>query len=340
MATGKINSATTLRWGPNTTTYDLDNSSSVSTNEVVTVLWSESNFYYIEYNVGSGTTKKRMYVPTSNVTITSGSVPTYTSTNETRYILANANTLYAPYSNSAAAGSLSRSEEVKYTGKKEGDYALIDYPITGSSKRKRAWFPHMSMGNTPPTSTIIQYKNGATIAAGLPFAGSRVTQGFNDKTTNFKGHLGYDIVVSGGAIKPIFAGTVVGTGNTTYNGLTVTVYHSEGVVHPFYSTYCHLASIAISSGTVSTSSTLGVQGSTGTTSEHLHLATYTLGSTNDPSGYCSDGKNLTFEQVMGNYTNSHLYYGGSTSWPRCNNGKKFFDPYAVISTNGAIIGQV
>lgn len=168
MATGIITTAGNCRWGPDTAVFDLDSSSSVSLNETVTVLWEEGSFYYIEYNVGTNG-RKRMYYPKNKVSLTSGSVPSYTATNYTRFITAANNTRYAPYDatgnpSSPSAGSLGRVECVKYTGKKVGDYALVTYDVNGATgKKKRAWFPHMSLRVPPAPSPSTVY---ASVCAG------------------------------------------------------------------------------------------------------------------------------------------------------------------------------
>ena len=156
-ATGVITSADYCRWGPDASVYDLDRSSAVAENEIVTVLWQEGSFYYIEYNVGTNG-RKRMFFPKDNVTITKGSVPSYTATNSTRFVSIGANTRYAPYNedgspSSPSAGSLSRVECVKDTGKREGNYALVTYDMIGSEgKKKRAWFPHANLMMPPAPS--------------------------------------------------------------------------------------------------------------------------------------------------------------------------------------------
>ena len=174
MATGKITSAGNCRWGPDTSLYNLDSSSSVSLNETVTVLWQEGSFYYIEYNVGTNG-RKRMYFPKNNVQITSGSVPSYTATNATRFVSTANDTRYAPYGengtpSSPSAGSLARIECVKYTGKKEGDYALVTYDVSGSGgKKKRAWFPHMNL-RMPPAPTGSVYASVCSVVSTLSSA--------------------------------------------------------------------------------------------------------------------------------------------------------------------------
>ncbi len=202
------------------------------------------------------------------------------------------------------------------------------------------------------------YKVGATLPSGGPFAGWAVTQGFNDKETNNKGHLGYDIALgsTGTPVKPIFGGTVVFVrpDNSTANGRMVVIEHNIPGVRKFYSSYSHLNRTDVTVGNeqnptyVTTDTTIGTMGGSASGSNsgvpiHVHLCTYTKDSYHtDPYGYCSatdpnTGYHpLKFEQAAGSYYNDY-YYGGDTSkFPRCG-GCCFYDPFGVVSTDGQII---
>ena len=166
-ATGIVTTAGKCRWGPDASLYDLDPNSAVAVNEAVHVLWEEGSFYYIEYNVGTSG-RKRMYFPKQDIRITSGSVAPYPATNDARFIHTSAETRYAPYAGNGnpsapSAGSLGLAERVQYTGKKEGDYALVTYDVSGTSgKKKRAWFPHMNLKMPPSPSPSTVYASVCT----------------------------------------------------------------------------------------------------------------------------------------------------------------------------------
>ncbi len=165
-ATGKVTVGGSLRWGPDASLFNLDSASTVKVNDIVTVLWQEGSFYYIK--IGSGSSLKKMYIPTTNVTITSDSVGTpFISENGVRYTNAPDNTRYADSATSPTAGSLGAYEPVRYTGKKNGDYALLEYEVTGPypTKRKRAWFPHMKMMNAPAPSPSTVYASTSSLSS-------------------------------------------------------------------------------------------------------------------------------------------------------------------------------
>lgn len=173
MATGIVKTAGNCRWGPDASLFDLDPNSAVSLNETVTVLWAEGSYYYIEYNVGTNG-RKRMYYPKSQITITSGTVDSFTpEEREVRFVNQANETRYAPYAangnpSASSAGSLGLAEYVTYTGKKSTDYALITYDISGTSgKKKRAWFPRMCLKNPPSPSPSNVYGSVCSVVSTL-----------------------------------------------------------------------------------------------------------------------------------------------------------------------------
>lgn len=120
-------------------------------------MWQEGTWYYVE--VSNSSPVRRGYI--SSLTNISGTVTTFNPTLATRYtILATENgekTYQGPGTTYKEAGSLDALESVKFLSgnnvlAKVGDYAIIEYNITGSSQKKRAWFPHMKLSESAPTS--------------------------------------------------------------------------------------------------------------------------------------------------------------------------------------------
>ena len=155
MATATIRSGGTCRWGPNTNIYPIDNSSSLDAGETVTVLWQEGDFYYLEYKV-TGTNKvKRMYYPKNKVNTPSGSVPVRNFDKGVRYVTVAGSVLYSPNVASPSAGSLGRLESVRFLSEagssvtKENGFAFVEYTVTNTNTKKRAWFPSATLRLAP-----------------------------------------------------------------------------------------------------------------------------------------------------------------------------------------------
>lgn len=355
--TGLTETQRTVYYGPHATTYP--SIGTVNNGESVTAYWTEGSWVHIQYQIGSTSSYKRGYIAASSINVTENIGP-IASPDGTRYVI----TADKVYSGPANTGyfqnaSLFACNSVTYLGEKPNGYAHVEFDI-GGGKKKRGYYYANNLSTTAPTgglcapSGYIVYQKGDTVPIGMPYAGSSVNQGFNDFVSDYKGHLGYDIGVSGSVIKPIMAGTVVSftNSNVSANGRAVCIKHTVGS-KIYYSTYCHLASVydynatsrpdGIKVGmTVTTATKLGMMGGSGSGSDtkfspHLHLCVYTVGSgTLDPNGYCSSGFNQTFQQTAG--SNYHVFYYGSdtTAFPRCG-GVRFFDPYGVITSNAAII---
>ena len=200
------------------------------------------------------------------------------------------------------------------------------------------------MANISDTmSTYTTFKQGDVIPAGFPMAGATVSQGFNDKTTNLKGHLGYDITRDNLEACALFDGTIakITINPNRANGNSICVKHQIGTT-VFYSTYCHLASIrpGLAEGdTVSRNeyiATIGNSSSIANLQVHLHVCVFTAETWNDdPMGYCHSDSHHTFEEVS-QFANEYYYGADPTRFPRCG-GVCFYDPYAVVSTNGAVL---
>ena len=197
------------------------------------------------------------------------------------------------------------------------------------------------MANISDTmSTYTTFKQGDVIPEGFPMAGTTVAQGFNDKTTKHKGHLGYDMGPTDGLAHAIFDGTVALMGFNTGNGNCVCLKHQIGST-VFYSAYSHLAKFQDGLKEGSTIARGGIVGTVGATGDfagdpHLHLSVFTAEKpSNNPMGYCNAGS-ATFEQTAGSNANEYYYGSDATRFPNCG-GLCFYDPYGVISTNGSVL---
>lgn len=331
-----INGVTVVYSGPNSSGL-FSNIGTVYNGEKVTAIFRESGWVFIEYSVDGSTKKKRGYVLSSSVTVTE-SIQTFTAERSTRYVNSNVQTYFGPNPNIyVTAGSVSRCEAVTYLGRKENGLAFIEYSV--GSQRKRAYVV-ASYLSTTLMFNYSTFKQGNTIPSGRPMAGTAVSQGFNDKSTNHKGHFGYDLTGITYA-KPLFGGTVVdvNTSITPANGRAVCIRHTvHGVT--FYSTYCHLASVSVSvNDTVTTSTTLGQIGGSGNNSEngyavHLHVCVYTGNASTNPMGYCGGGTQ-TFEQAS-SYANAYYYGPDQAKFPNCG-GLCFYDPYGVVTSEATVI---
>ena len=330
---------------------------SVGSGEVVTFFWEETSggkkWCYIGYDVVSTGKKKCGYVLDEYVNH-SGEQPLAVRASDpgVRYAKTGGTTYTGPGSGYETAGSVSTNEQVTYQGYKLSGYALIEYSVTGTSNKKRAWFYANNLvvkPSHPIPEGYRTFKNGDYIPAGLPMAGIKVNQGWNDKTTNLKGHLGYDLDYAGvsGTVyaQPLFRGKVekVQKDLTSYNGRAVCVRHEVGKVI-FYSTYCHLAEVLVEEGeTVELETHLGEIGGSAYVDNyygrHVHVCVFTGGATIDPSGYCDPSHNKRFEDVSEAFQGEAggYYYGSEEekfprSWDR-----RFYDPYGVVTSNAEVI---
>ncbi|MCB8818084.1 hypothetical protein [Desulfosporosinus shakirovi] len=133
MATGKAVNQTSVYYGPSSSLYPSE-SSSVGPNETVTIVWQEGSWYYIEYFVGTTTTKKRMYIPTSPLSSISGSVTSrgLSGTTETS---SPATTYAGPGPGYPVAGSVG-TEQVTAYNETAGNYTFIQCDISGGQKKR------------------------------------------------------------------------------------------------------------------------------------------------------------------------------------------------------------
>ena len=347
-----MKSAQTVYYGPSSTTYP--SAGSVSKGEAITALWTESIWCYIEYSVTGSSNKKRGYVPTNTINLTESVSAPSSSNPGTRYIQKVCSTYFGPgTSGYAVADAMYYAMEVKYMGVKDStnQYAFIEYSSNGTNK-KRAWIyaNNLAIGNpAPPPTGFKTFKEGAYIPTGYPLAGAYVSQGWNDKHTNNKGHLGYDLTGITYA-KPLFAGKVVKINTelneSSWNGKYVCIEHTVNGV-TFYTAYCHLASVLVEENKeVNLDTNLGKVGNTTATGSsmgtHLHVCVFTGGMAS-PSGYCSDLSGLfhpkTCEEVSTSFISEAkgYYYGPDINkYPRCGS-RCFYDPYGIVSSNAKVI---
>lgn len=346
-------------YGPSTSYMKAGNVS----NESVTILWKESSYYFIEYNI-SGNKKKRAYVRT--VAIPSpGTIPSKSwNSKYTRYISQEGDVYTcqsSSYSSNNTRGkkicTIAKGTRVTYFSvEKPNGWAFIDFEYKNQQKVRGYYWSGYMKSSKPYLSLndFKSYKEYDIIPAGYPMAGYSLSQGFNDKNTNRKGHLGYDII-GGIKARALFAGTVVDL-KQTYKigdglGKVVVLSHSING-ETFYSNYQHLAKINVRMGQkVSINQEVGDIGDTGSEgATHVHAAVYTNQPLTKISGYCSDGKYhpYTFEEIskISSYKSGKYpkYFYGTTKsdyekkYPRCK-GLRYYDPYGVISTDARIISE-
>lgn len=138
MAIGKTTQTSNkVYFGPSATTYPLLDS--LAAGKQVDIIWRENAWYYVEYAAPDGT-KRRGYVSSSSITLLSGSPDSRSLTYSNRYVITAGKTYAGPQPGTyLSAGSTELGELVQYLGYKENGYALIEYSIS-STQRKRAYF--------------------------------------------------------------------------------------------------------------------------------------------------------------------------------------------------------
>ncbi len=152
MATGKVVYQTPAYFGPNSSTYASDHSYA-GPNDTVTVLWQEGSWYFIDYP--TSTKRKQMYVPTWAVSSISGTIPTFTPIYLTRYVHVGGYTYAGTSTSYATAGSVSAGEMVHYLNTKTESFAFIEYTVTITGKKKRAYYYDYNLGEAPPATILI-----------------------------------------------------------------------------------------------------------------------------------------------------------------------------------------
>ena len=198
-----------------------------------------------------------------------------------------------------------------------------------------------NISDTMDTYVTFNSKYGNNIIPkDFPMEDAIVTQGFNDKNTQRKGHLGYDLQTTDNLARAIFDGTIVKMAYSNSNGNVVIIRHQIGTT-VFYSGYAHLANFNANfheGDRVSCNADIGTIGHTGSSAgdySHLHLCVFTDGQpTVDFMGYCHYST-ASFQETAGKNANEYYYGNDETKFPNCG-GLCFYDPYAVVSTNGAV----
>ena len=294
MATGRIMSGSPLYYGPGTAFLS---SPGATAAENVEILWQEGSYYYVQLS----SPNRRLYTPKSRVTSVSGTVTAFSPTFLTRYVTSeDEGAKLGPGTGYQAAAKPEFPFSVRFiNGKKENGYALIEYTPASTSYKIRAWYNAnylATVAKTPgkyTTGNIINYENDKW----------GVSSGWNGSS----GHLGIDVrrcTSSGGyfsnanargtGVYAVAEGKVVvassNTGGSYYDIATGASYHGNGkcviIEHTtssgkkYYSTYCHLNSIAVSENSiVNKYQRIGEMGSTGRVQfsgtadavVHLHL---------------------------------------------------------------------
>ena len=118
-----------------------------------------------------------------------------------------------------------------------------------------------------------------------PVANYRLSAGFGSGGSLWSSgrHTGQDFSAPRGTpVRAVAAGQIISAGSAGRYGKQVAIRHSDGTV----TTYSHLSSISVSSGTVKTGQKIGAVGSTGnTTGPHLHFEVLRGGAQVNPLKY-------------------------------------------------------
>lgn len=314
----KMKTAQTVYYGPASSGYP--SVGSVSANESVDFFWVEGTWCYIRYSVSGSSNKKCGYVRDTAVNHSGESQLIYNDNNGgTRYVRSGGKTYTGPGSSGyVEAGSVDAGEAIAYTGYKYNNYALVEYDVTGSSNKKRAWYLASDMTVVQVVNNFYNYNAN----------GWSTTNPWNG-TEKHPGHLGLDLVRSNNQdFYALADGVVEKNENTDYpaNGYTIVLKHSaNGKV--FYSFYAHMDSAPnLKVGDRVTCGTrINIYGSSGNvTAAHLHLGVYTGSAADNQYGYYRVNNNSTYFDDGGRGYIDYIGY-------------RFFDPARVISTNGSII---
>ena len=351
MATGKMSASTNLYSGPGTT-YDRDNLISNGTN--VSVLWREGTYFYIEVNLSG---LRQGYVPTGTVTgVTTGSVPTYTPSLALRYVHQDCISFMGPGTNYVPSqDNFSILDRIYYVeGRKQGDFALVEFTSRTTGNRKRAWVQHMKLGTAKPGVPYGRHIYTANRQINEKGEYWYISTPWNGAVGNNKGHLGIDIhrwgssgmvtginnevyaIADGVIVETQDAGINPSTGKPKGNGNCVIIQHTTNTGKTYHSMYCHLASY-YKKGSVLAGEAIGIMGTTGNSNNvHLHLAI-----TQDNKGtgmygynYDSNGDTQYFNDQGKGYYDTHNIHGSSYMDTRYYSPTKYFtDGVSFINNN-------
>jgi surface antigen len=147
---------------------------SVSNGETVTALWKEGSFVFIEYLVTGTSQKKRGYVNNTTITVTE-SVSTKSFSPTSKTVSSNATTYTGPNTTTyPSAGSVSSGETVSALTT-DGSFTFIEYSITGTSQKKRAYVASSALstpssgGGTPTVGAMATTFTSSYYSSGSPF---------------------------------------------------------------------------------------------------------------------------------------------------------------------------
>ena len=297
----------TLSTGPNSTSYV--GAATGVYGKTAEVLWKEGSYYYVRLT----SPKVEGYISSRFVTLPAGTnITTFTPlSGEIRYVNTSSNAYLGQGTSYEIISQLERGQEVYYLGKKVGTLAYIEYNLSNSSKKYRAWYPHSNL------STESIYSPGKYLNLGEIDNSGDVW--YVTRPWGTSGHLAIDVrrgygtgalygndAMRGTNIYAIADGIVVtSTDNTRTeggtiedgvryggNGRCIVIKHETAAGKAYYSSYCHLDDRYVEVGdNVSKNQVIGAMGSTGNVqvvSEarivHLHLHI-----TNDNAGEGAEG---------------------------------------------------
>lgn len=313
------------------------------------VLWKEGSYYYVRLT----SPKVEGYISTSFASLPSGTnVSTFTPlSNEVRYVNTSSNAYLGQGTSYEVISQLERGQEVYYLGKKVGSLAYIEYSLSNSTLKYRAWYPHLNLSTAPV------YSPGRYVTLNEIDSSGDVWYVTGPWGTS--GHLAIDVrrgygtgalygndAMRGTNIYAIADGTVVtSTDNTRTdggiiengvgyggNGKCIVIEHETAAGKLYYSSYCHLNDRYVEVGdNISKNQVIGTMGSTGNVQVvsgarivHLHLHITDDNAGEGAAGYkdgFAGGTNYT--EIYNAWLGKNLRYYNPTQYFL--NGESFID---------------
>lgn len=382
---GTVQNKTTMYAGPGETLYVAVEEIDAQTELIV--FHQEGDWYYVELK----DQKLRGYLPASQVEAdvnvakrTLVSTDRHVGRKQNGYKQEPIRAYYGPNSSYRAAADTSGSmldycEDVLAFDWEEAidngvNYTFIEYYVNQRTQKKRAYIETSLIWNELDFDDV-HYVHGPKEEAGqiiygdkkeVVYSGFRLSQGFNEKHTNHRGHLGYDLVKDGHSLEnppdivSIFPGEIVlyyedleenrppdRKKKENPNGNCIIIRHDLGNGTPvFYSCYGHLKTLESSlhkGSKVDKNTKLGTMGTSGNVNLHLHLAVFAevdgIKLSERFFGYSNSSQHVEFEN-SGNLagTAKYDYNGYFFDGPIIEPHKTiFYDPLAVIYTKGGVI---